>query len=170
MKRFFFIAILLCSLTLVTSGADHPIKLTSSEIKYDHKAKQVRVICKVFIDDFSPAIHPDLLASLEDSKLPKEQMVRIEKYFESKYKIAVNGKRFPWKIVSFDVGNNILTIHFEEVSMSIKKGDKLEIENALLFEAFGDIQSNWMTLRFPPLLKNHNFENNTFNTDYSHTF
>lgn len=157
--------------TLLTpSTYTHPIKLTSSEIKYDAKAKSVRVECKVFIDDFAPAISATLLTIINQSDLRKEDLTKIENYFYDKYKIMINGKPLPWKIKSYYVDNNVLTLVFVNNNINIQEGDDLKIENALLFESFGDIQSNWMTIRFPPYIRNYNFESKMENPIYSHIF
>ena len=149
---------LILSISITYASKGHPIKLTSSEIKYDAKTKSVRVECKLFIDDFAPAISATLMRSINQSDLTKDDLKRIENYFISKYKILINGKLLSWKIKSYDIGNNILSLVFIINNVEIKKGDDLEIENALLFEAFGDVQSNWMTIRFPPYIGNYNFE------------
>ena len=76
----------------------------------------------------------------------------------------------PWKIDSYYVSNNVLSIVFMHDGVAIDKGGDLKIENALLFEAFGDIPSNWMTIRVPPFVKNYNFESKIGNPVYDHTF
>ena len=82
----------------------------------------------------------------------------------------INGKPLPWKIKSYYVDNNVLTLVFVNNNINIQEGDDLKIENALLFESFGDIQSNWMTIRFPPYIRNYNFESKMENPIYSHIF
>lgn len=140
-------------------------------IKYEAKYKRIGVVCKVFFDDFSPAISATLLRSINQSNLTKDDLRRIENYFTAHFQININGKIMPWKIESYDIAHreNILTLVFSKTPMTLKKGDDIKIENTLLFEMFGDIQSNWMTLRFPPFLKDYNFESNTFDSVYSYT-
>jgi len=53
MKKLLCVAILLFSSTIALSSDNHPIKLTSSMIRYDANAKNIVVECKVFIDDFA---------------------------------------------------------------------------------------------------------------------
>jgi len=172
MKKLLVIVIaFLC--TSFSGGVNtHPIKLTSSLIKYDASAKSIHIQCKVFIDDFSPAISETLFDNILNSAIPKSEIEQIEDYFNEKYKIKVNGKIFLWKIDSYDISlrENVLTLEASHSDIALKKGDKITIENALLFEVFGDIQSNWMTLRFPPFLKNYNFESNTGDSVYLYTF
>ncbi len=72
MMKLFRTSLLLIGFFIVFSSFNHPIKLTSSEIKYNTDAKTLRVKCKVFIDDFAPAVSVSLLTSLNDSDLADE--------------------------------------------------------------------------------------------------
>jgi len=91
--------IAICVLLLSTSSK-HPIKLTSSEIKYDTKTNSVSMECKVFIDDFAPAINHTILSRINTSSLTKADKVQIEYYFLMKYKIFINSKKIPLKFKS----------------------------------------------------------------------
>ncbi len=170
MKKILFITFLLFNLSIAYSFKEHPIKLTSSEIRYDEKKKSIKIECKLFIDDFAPVVSSTLIRNLNQSKLTKDDLRRIENYFIAKYKIAINGKTLSWKIKSYDIASNILTLIFINDDIKIQKGDDLVIENTLLFEVFGDIQSNWMTMRFPPHLRRYTFESKIEKYYYSHTF
>ena len=171
MKKLLCVAILLFSSTIALSSDNHPIKLTSSMIRYDANAKNIVVECKVFIDDFAPVISNSLLKSINQANLTKDDLSSIENYFITNFKISINDKKLPWKIESYDISErqNVLTLVFSKTAVTLKKGDDVKIHNTMLFETFGDIQSNWMTLRFPPLLKDYNFETNTFKESYSRT-
>lgn len=171
MKKLLLITILLVSGTLSALPLSHPIKLTSSLIKYDKDKSTIGVECKVFIDDFSPSISEGLEKRVYKSNLTQEDLKAIERYFTANFKISINGKVLPWKIISYDVEKsaNVLTLTFSKNSITLRIGDVIKIENTLLFESFGDIQSNWMTLRFPPFIRDDNFETNTFRHIYSKT-
>lgn len=170
MNKLLFVILIIFNASLITSFHSHPIKLTSSEIKYDEKSKSVRIECKVFIDDFAPAISSSLLTSLNQKNLTKDDKRRIENYFTENYKIVINNKNLAWEIDSYDISKNVLTIIYYNQNITIKKGDQLIIENKLLFETFKEVQSNWMTIRFPPYIKNYNFESVIDYPVYSHTF
>ena len=160
MKRKIHIAILLSVALFVFSSFNHPIKLTSSIIKHDTKRKAMSMECKVFIEDFSPAISSTLEKRVKELSLTKDDILSIEKYFISNYKIFINDKKLALKFTEYKVKQNVMTISFSVEYLTLKKGDKLKIENELLFEKFPDLQSNWMTIQIPPFLKNYNFESN----------
>ena len=126
--------------------------------------------CKVFIDDFAPAIGPNLENRINDKSLTKDDLSRIENYFMTNYKIFIDGKKLLLTIDKYKVANNVMTLSFSSTYITLKKGDKLNIENELLFEKFPDLQSNWMTIQIPPFLPNYNFESKFDNYLYSFTF
>lgn len=161
--------IILSSLFILFSFS-HPIKLTSSIIKYDTETKVISMECKVFIDDFAPAIGPNLENRINNKSLTKDDLLRIENYFITNYKIFIDGNKLPLAIDKYKVANNVMTLSFSSTFITLKKGDKLNIENELLFEKFPDLQSNWMTIQIPPFLPNYNFESKFENYLYSYTF
>ncbi len=161
--------IILSSLFILFSFS-HPIKLTSSIIKYNSETKVIRMECKVFIDDFAPAIGPNLENRINDKSLTKDDLLGIENYFRTNYKIFIDGKKLLLTIDKYKVANNVMTLSFSSTYITLKKGDKLNIENELLFEKFPDLQSNWMTIQIPPFLPNYNFESKFDNYLYSFTF
>lgn len=126
--------------------------------------------CKVFIDDFAPAIGPNLENRINDKSLTKDDLLRIENYFRTNYKIFIDGKKLLLTVDKYKVANNVMTLSFSSTYITLKKGDKLNIENELLFEKFPDLQSNWMTIQIPPFLPNYNFESKFDNYLYSFTF
>ncbi len=161
--------IILSSLFILFSFS-HPIKLTSSIIKYNAETKVISMECKVFIDDFAPAIGPNLENRINNEILTKDDLLRIENYFSTNYKIFIDGNKLPLAIDKYKVANNVMTLSFSSTYIILKKGDKLNIENELLFEKFPDLQSNWMTIQIPPFLPNYNFESKFENYLYSFTF
>lgn len=170
MRKKIQITILLFSTLFILSSYTHPIKLTSSIIKHHTKRKTISMECKVFIDDFAPAISNVLEKKIKELNLTKDDLFVIEKYFISNYKIFFNDKKLALKLTDYKVKQNVMTISFSINYMTIKKGDKLKIENELLFERFPDLQSNWVTIQIPPFLKNYNFESNFENYSYQHIF
>ncbi len=165
------IAILLFTALFVLTSSSHPIKLTSSVIRYDKKTTVMKMECKVFIDDFAPAISAGLEKNILDEKVTKDDIKGIENYFIKNYRVYLNGKKLNLKFVNQQSKDNVMTLSFSIDNKSvIKKGDHFKVENELLFEKFPDIQSNWVTLQMPPFLKNYNYECNFENYSLIRTF
>ena len=152
---------------LFLSFNSHPIKLTSSEIKYDSKKGSLRLQCNVFVDDFAPAISETLFSEINASNVSKSNEELIESYFETKYRIYINDEIIKLKLDSYKEESNVMSIVFYANSAKPKKNDKIRIENELLFEYFGPKQSNWIYLKLPPLVTNVTFESKI--EDYIYT-
>ena len=106
---------------------------------------------------------------MNDMTLTKDDLVFIEQYIVSKYKIFLNGERVSLQLESYKSKENVLTSYIAIENISFKKGDVLRIENELLFEVFTDLQSNWMTIKMPPYISNAAFESNIDNSIYTQT-
>lgn len=131
----------------------------------------MKMECKVFIDDFAPAINAGLEKNILEEKVTKDDISGIENYFITNYKIYINDQKLSLKFVDYNAKKNVMTISFSiNHYNTLKKGDRLKIENELLFEKFPDIQSNWVTIQIPPFLKNYNFESNFENYSFTRTF
>ena len=153
------LCVLFVWLSLVSfSKANHPLKLTASEIRYNDKNNHISMACKVFVDDFGPAVNSTIMKKILDSNLSENDKLAIENYFAINFRIYINDKLIQLKIDDYTVKSNVLNIEFAKQSIILKKGDKLVIENNLLFEEFGPVQSNWVTLRLPPFVSNSSFE------------
>lgn len=170
MKYKVFLMFLLSTSFMMTSFSSHPLKLTSSEIRYDEKTKSFRVDCRVFIDDFAPVINESLLERLEQSSITKEDKLAIQNYFAFNYRISINDQILSFIIKDYTVKSNVMNIEFTNQYIQLKKGDELIIENNLLFEIFGKMQSNWITLRMPPFIPYDSFESQIGTNTYSKTF
>ncbi|NQX78423.1 DUF6702 family protein [Gilvibacter sp.] len=171
MKRPLLYAVLMVVGYIGITAASHPIKLTSSLFTYDDSAKKLSLECKVFIDDFSPAINGVLQANIQRGKLTDADIKGIEAYFTEKFIVQINGKTLPFKIKDYEIElkANVLTLHFENKGLSLKKNDKIKVENSMLFESFGHLQSNWMTFKLPPLLRSKSFESTKYDPIFTKT-
>lgn len=110
------------------------------------------VECRVFIDDFQKVLTNQ---NFDASELSKQDIAEIEFYFEEFYRFTVNNRNLPLNYTSSKayISNNVLSLKFFINNLTIKKGDAFLIENELLFTEFGPLQSNKMTLRIPPFVK-----------------
>lgn len=165
--KFYKIVITIGILLFCSSISAHPIKLTSSLIEYNAEKMKLQIECRVFLDDFTNSINDTFVKNINLTNLSNKDKKGIESYFQKYYVISINGKRFPLKYISSKVlkEHNVCIFKFSQNISSIKKGDQLCVENKLFFEEFDLIQTNMVTLRFPPLIKELYFE--AISDDYS---
>ncbi|WP_075342146.1 DUF6702 family protein [Tenacibaculum agarivorans] len=168
LKRKLYTFCLLSILFLSFSSFTHPLKVTASLIEYNSKEKNIRVECKVFIDDFLIDIGRDMNVS----NLTQKDKSVIENYFKEFYEIKVNNRKIPFNYETSEVQEsyNVLTIKFSKSDLVLKKGDKINIKNTLLFSAFGYLQSNRIELRFKPFFASKYVESTKVDNSFSYTF
>ena len=154
-------------------ASSHPLKLSASLIEYDPETKTLRVECKVFIDDFERSLSRWVLNGASVSTIPKDQKPQIiEAYFKKFYSILVNGRRLPLQYDSVTplFRANVLIIAFKRNVLSIKKGDRLQIQNSMFFQDFGAMQSNRIAVRIPPFSIDDGHVAKLGNSTFSYTF
>ncbi|MEL6560452.1 MAG: DUF6702 family protein [Bacteroidota bacterium] len=159
MKLKIFSLILFLFISTVSSSSDHPLKLTASLIEYDVQEKSFAIECRVFIDDFENTINRH---SWDVNNLTEDDIAEIEQYFNQYYRFTHNFTKLSMKYhksVVFGV-NNVLSIEFLIDGVALSEGDDLFIENELFYKQFGVVQSNKMTVRIQPFVKEDFFEAN----------
>ena len=163
------ILVVLLGLVLPSMTLSHPLKLSASLVEYDPHQETLRMECKVFIDDFDSSLFLSVLKGVDRNTLTSLDKKRaIEAYFEKFYSIKVNRKKVPLKIAATRVlqGHNVLIIYFEKNKLPMKKGDKIEVRNTMLFRDFGPAQMNRIAVRIPTF----GIDDNHVATLYEHTF
>ncbi|MEM6684621.1 MAG: DUF6702 family protein, partial [Bacteroidota bacterium] len=90
----------------------HPMKLTSSEIKYDVASKSIQMKCNVFIDDFTPVINNTMFIRAKQVNLTEEDKKGIEQYFQAKYRIYINNRQLSLSFKSYSIEQNVQSLHF----------------------------------------------------------
>lgn len=151
--------IIIFTVSVVSSSFNHPLKLTSSLIEYNAQQKEMKMECRVFVDDFENTINRK---NWDVNNLTKEDISEIEKYFDQFYRFTHNFEKLSLSYSSSTVfgANNVLSLKFSVIDLELKKGDDLFIENELFYEEFGVLQSNKMTVRIPPFVEEDYFDAN----------
>ena len=147
------LALLVLVAALAPSPAySHPLKLSVSLIQYDAAQKTLKMECKVFIDDFQLSLINSVLKGQDLQKVKKKDRAGlIESYFQMFYHVKHNGRSVTWKVKSATPlsQHNVLVIRFKDISLPLKKGDRLEISNTMFFNDFGYEQTNRIVTALP---------------------
>ena len=172
MKSILHRTLLFLSIICTVSSFDHPIKLTASLIEYDNENKEIKVECKLFIDDFEKSINPTLTKNIDLSLLSKEDKIGIDAYFDKRFTIKLNDTIVPLKFESHELhlDYNVVTIRFSKSDLSIKEGDTLKVKNILFFEEFSYMQSNRITITAQPYFQEYNMETNIDIKTFTYNF
>ena len=130
----------------------HPLKLSASMIEHDATRNTFKMECKVFIDDFQLSLVNSILKDRDPNSVKQEDRAGlVEQYFQKFYSLRHNGRQLTWKvhrIVSL-YRENVLVIQLQGASSKLKKGDKVTVENTIMFPDFGSTQTNRTVLLIP---------------------
>jgi hypothetical protein len=172
MKSILHRTLLFLTIILTVSSFEHPIKLTASLIEYDNENKEVKVECKLFIDDFEKSINPTLTKNIDLSILSEADKIGINAYFDKRFTIKLNDTIVPLKFESHELhlDYNVVTIRFSKSDLSINEGDSMKVKNILFFEEFSYMQSNRVTIMAQPYFQEYNMETNIDIKTFTYNF
>ena len=144
---------LVVSTSLLSHTANaHPLKLSASIIKYDSARRSLRMECKVFIDDFQLSLVNSILKDRDPNSVKREDRRElIEQYFQMFYSVRHNGRSLTWRVEQVIplYRENVLVIQFDSGMTRLKKGDKVTVENTIMFRDFGSAQTNRTVMVIP---------------------
>lgn len=132
MKKF----VLLLLLPLLSFTALHKFYVSSTDIEYNEKNRSLQIISHVFVDDLE-----DLLKARYNKELylvkGKEHPQAdeyVEKYFQTKLKIRVNGKERKLNYIGKEYDKDQLLVYIEVEDVEPIK--TASVENSILTDLF----------------------------------
>ena len=145
------IAVLVIAL-VPQAALGHPLKLSASMIEHDAKRNTFNMECKVFIDDFQLSLVNSILKDRDPNSVKQEDRAGlVEQYFQKFYSVRHNGRQLIWKVHRIVplYRENVLVIQLQGASSKLKRGDKVTVENTIMFPDFGSTQTNRTVLLIP---------------------
>lgn len=132
MKKF----VLLLLLPLLSFTALHKFYVSSTDIEYNEKNRSLQIISHVFVDDLE-----DLLKARYNKELYLVQGKEhpqadeyVEKYFQTKLKIRVNGKERKLNYIGKEYDKDQLLVYIEVEDVEPIK--TASVENSILTDLF----------------------------------
>jgi uncharacterized protein DUF6702 len=117
------------ALSLLPTGARHPMHTAVTEIAYDGTTKAVCIRIRVFVDDFTTAIPTPLDAAAGDSA--------VVRYVRSRLTIVDRtGKRLPFRWEGVEHAGDVLVLRFAAAAPAGLAGG--QVASTLLSERFAD--------------------------------
>ena len=145
------IAVLVIAL-VPQAALGHPLKLSASMIEHDAKRNTFNMECKVFIDDFQLSLVNSILKDRDPNSVKQEDRAGlVEQYFQKFYSVRHNGRQLIWKVHRIVplYRENVLVIQLQGASSKLNRGDKVTVENTIMFPDFGSTQTNRTVLLIP---------------------
>ena len=153
--------ILLLLLFFVGSPVDaHQLKFSTTLIEYEEKSGKINFIFNVFMDDFVLSAKNLLSKEIDYLSPTKADKKRVKKYFDTYFKISINGEKLDIKYEEIEIHTNYnaFSFKFSSDKISIKKGDELVVENNIMFTEFGYRQTNVNVIRMLPFFSEKHYQ------------
>lgn len=136
---------LIALLFLITTGEKnnnnniiHPLHVTTTELNYESEQNSLEVTIKVFTDDFEQILSKKYHKKADFYKKDyyKEMSVMVSDYIHTHLKMTVLGKNVDYQYLGHEINGEAVYVYFE--ADKIKPFKKIEINNSLLYDLYGD--------------------------------
>jgi len=141
MKKIWLGGLLIMSLVMFSFTTFHKFYVSVTQIEYVEEKESLQIITRIFIDDIE-----DLLQTRYDKTIilgPKKDSKMIdlylEKYFNQKFKVKVNGKSLTYNFLGKKYEEDLM-ICFIEIE-NLKGLKSIEVTNELLMDMFEEQQN-----------------------------
>ena len=138
----------------------HQLKFSTTLIEYNKESNEIEFMFNLFMDDFLFSANKILPKEVDFLSPSKTEKRKVKKYFDTYFKIAVNGVVLDLKFEEIEVHTNYNAFRFKFScsQIYIQKGDVLFIENNLLFNEFGYKQTNMNVIRMLPFFEEKHYQ------------
>lgn len=135
------LAFLLITPPIFKNKSKHPLHVSTTEINYNVKNKQLEITCKIFTDDFETALTKastygtkkiDLIAPAAHKAMDEY----VKNYLNTNLIFKVNGKFLIPTYLGFEQDNEVTNVYLELDNVLTLQN--LSLSNSILFNLFDD--------------------------------
>ena len=136
MKKTIKATLFLIFLVSLTSMSLHKFYVSVNQIDFVPKKKALEITSRIFIDDLDLALEKKFKKKvyLATSKETSDAKELLQKYFNEKFSIKVNGQQKQIHFLGKEVEENVLICYFNVKDVS--KVSSLEVKNTILMELY----------------------------------
>lgn len=132
---------LLCLMMSFTVAHKFYVSVTS--IKYSEKDSSFQITSRIFIDDLEAVLLErygvtSKLATPQESKIAEEY---IQKYFNTKFVIGINGKKVDYQFLGKVYDNDVILCYLEIPNVKLSDVKTLSVQNEILTDLFDEQQN-----------------------------
>jgi len=138
MRKKFSPLLLLLAAPLLAFTVAHKFYVSVTNVDYSEKDQSLQVISRIFIDDMEDVLQAryDFDASLATERESSQADAYIERYFRSKFTVAVNGQAKEIRFLGKRYDNDLLVCYVEVTGVPAATLKSVEVENTLLTDLF----------------------------------
>ncbi|MGS2761192.1 DUF6702 family protein [Sinomicrobium sp. M5D2P9] len=135
------ISVLFLLLPLLAFIRTHKFYVSTTDVNYDEKSHSVQVISRIFADDLEKTIDAryGVKSELATSREHPEADVYLEKYYDGKFIIRINGKPVKFRFIGKEYKDDMVVSYLEIQDTPLPSS--IEIENKLLYETYPEQQN-----------------------------
>ena len=136
MKKIIKVALIFVLFLSLTSMTVHKFYVSVNQIDFVPKKKALEITSRIFIDDLDLALEKKFKKKvyLATSREISDSKELLQKYFDEKFSIKVNGQQKQINFLGKEVEENVLICYFNVKDIS--KVASLEIKNTVLMELY----------------------------------
>ena len=147
-----FLLLFLAALPLLAFTAVHKFYVSATDIEYNEKQRSLQIISHVFTDDLEDLLqarYDDKLTLVKGDEHPAADGF-IQKYFQDKFRINVNGKDRSFKYIGKEYDKDQLLVYLEVEDVEALKN--ISVKNELLTDLFPE-QKNVIKVEYEGEIK-----------------
>ncbi len=136
-----WLAFLLAMATVFNNKNKHPLHVSTTEINYNVKNKQLEITCKIFTDDFETALTKSgtdgtTKIDITSPTAHKAMDEFVKNYLNTNLVFRVNGKLLKPTYLGFEQDNEVTNVYLELDNVLTLQN--LSLSNSILFNLFDD--------------------------------
>jgi hypothetical protein len=134
----FFIGLSLWLSSIMPIAPEHKFYVSVTNIEYSESESALQIISRIFIDDMEEVLQAryDFEAGLATEEESTMSDTYIKKYFNTKFKVVVNGKNMNINFLGRRYDKDLVVCYLEVTDVSASELRSVEIENTLLTDIF----------------------------------
>jgi len=130
-------------LPLLAFTSAHKFYVSVTNITHSEKDQAIQITSRLFIDDIEKAMEErygmdSKLSTAEESVLANEY---IEKYFNTKFLIYLNGEKRSYNFLGKKYDNDVVICYLEIPEVQLEQTKTIEVQNELLTDLFDEQQN-----------------------------
>jgi hypothetical protein len=130
--------VLLFVLSSFNTSYLHPLHVSTTEITYSSKQKNVEIMCKLYTDDFEKALRKQYKSKIDLTApvLHNEMDAVIKKYIQSRLQVTINSQKLKQNYIGYEIDREVVNVYLD--IESAKPFEKINISNRILYDFFED--------------------------------
>ncbi|RKR06958.1 hypothetical protein CLV91_3186 [Maribacter vaceletii] len=135
--------LLLCILPLFAFTMVHKYYISVTNVTYSEKDQAIQIISRVFVDDMELLLKEryDLQANLATDKESDAAEKYVEKYFNLKFAVTINGEKASCKFLGKKYEDDLMLCYIEIPNVNNKELQSIAIQNEVLIDLYEEQQN-----------------------------